>query len=539
MNATVARIHPDQPCIEGALSDPALTLEQLRTLDKVLWAVRCHDHVVLSEVPPAAAREIAGVVPAVLPEDLGAKQFREAHGTRLAYAAGAMAGGIASVDLVIALGRMGGLGFFGAGAVPLPGIEDAIRKIQDALPFEAYGFNLLHNAFEPRLELETAELYLKHQVRRVDAAAFMVLTPAIVMYRARGMRALPDGRVVAPNHVFAKVSRPEVAAQFFAPPPEALLRELVAAGKLQEKEARLAALLPVAEDVTAEADSGGHTDQRPLPVLLPLVLQERARAFAAHGYAARGVSIRVGAAGGIGEPSAAHAAFALGADYLMTGTINQACLEAGTSPLVKQLLAEADMADVAMAPAPDMFELGARVQVLKRGSLYAQRAQKLYDLYKLHPDFEAIPAAEREKVEKQILGRPFAEVWTDTERYWESRDPAKAEEGRRDGKARMALCFRWYLGMASRWASKGDEARRWDYQIWCGPAIGAFNRWTRGTDLEKPEHRDAASVGRALLSGTAALARREAAARAGVVPLPSAAEVARPGAGPGAPAARA
>lgn len=503
-------------------------LALLRTLDLALYAARQGDErVVLTEVPPAP-KAMAGYVPALLPRDLGSRSFREAHGVRFAYAAGAMAGGIASVEMVVSIGKAGGIGFFGAGGLPLEAIEDAIRRVQEALPAEAYGFNLLHNPFEPKVELATVELYLKHQVRRVDAAAYMSLTPAVVLFRAKGLRALPDGRVVGPNRLFAKISRPETAARFLSPPPDALLRELVAAGKLREDEARLAAQLPLAEDITAEADSGGHTDQRPLPVLLPLVQHERELAHQKHGWREKGVEIRVGAAGGIGEPLAAHAALSLGADYLMTGSINQACVEAGTSDAVKKLLADADMADVTLAPAPDMFEQGSKVQVLRRGTMFPQRAGKLFEVYKSWPDFESAPEADREKVEKQILRRPFAEVWADTEKYWQSREPAKAEEGRKNGKVRMALTFRWYLGMSSRWAAKGDPERRSDYQVWCGPAIGGLNRWTQGTSLEKPEARSVGALAEALLRGAAALARRDAAARAGVEELPTAFEVARP-----------
>ncbi len=44
----------------------------------------------------------------------------------------------------------------------------------------------------------------------------------------------------------------------------------------------------------------------------------------------------------------------------------------------------------------------------------------------------------------------------------------------------MALVFRWYLGQSSRWANAGEPTRKVDYQVWCGPAMGAFNEWTQG-----------------------------------------------------------
>lgn len=77
--------------------------------------------------------------------------------------------------------------------------------------------------------------------------------------------------------------------------------------------------------------------------------------------------IRVGAAGGIGTPEAAAAAFILGADFIVTGSINQCTVEAGTSEIVKDLLQEINVQDTEYAPAGDMFELGAKVQVLKKG----------------------------------------------------------------------------------------------------------------------------------------------------------------------------
>ena len=50
----------------------------------------------------------------------------------------------------------------------------------------------------------------------------------------------------------------------------------------------------MAQDLTAEADSGGHTDNRPLVTLLPSMLALRDRMQGKHEYAQR---LRVGAAG--------------------------------------------------------------------------------------------------------------------------------------------------------------------------------------------------------------------------------------------------
>jgi len=50
-----------------------------------------------------------------------------------------------------------------------------------------------------------------------------------------------------------------------------------------------------------------------------------------------------------------------------------------------------------MAPAGDMFEMGVKVQVLKRGTMFAMRAQKLYELYTRYSAWEDVPQQEREK----------------------------------------------------------------------------------------------------------------------------------------------
>ena len=72
-----------------------------------------------------------------------------------------------------------------------------------------------------------------------------------------------------------------------------------------------------------------------------------------------------------------------------------------------------------------------------------------------------------------------------------------------DPKYKMALVFRWYLGQSPVWANSGDASRKIDYQIWCGPAMGAFNEWVRGSFLEDVSQRKVVSVAYNLLFGAA------------------------------------
>lgn len=444
--------------------------------------------------------EIVATAPPLGPERLGSAAFLTAHGLRQAYMSGAMANGIASADMVIAMARAGLLGSYGAAGLLPEAIEKALIRFRDEIPGLPYACNLIHSPSEERLERTAVDLFLKYRVPCVEASAFLTLTPHIVRYRLAGLRAGGPHGVIAENKVIAKVSRPELAELFMRPAPEAMVRALVEEGAVTEEQARLSKLVPVAGDITVEADSGGHTDRRPLPALLPVIMRQRDAIMQEHGYPER---VRVGAAGGIGSPEAAAGAFAMGADYIVTGSVNQSCLEAGTSPRVKQMLAQAGIADFEMAPAADMFEMGVELQVLKHGTFFPMRAKQLYELYRAHDGIEEIPAAVRERVEKQIFRRPLDSVWEETVEYFTRRDPDQLARAADHPKRRAALIFRWYLGMASRWAKTGEADRAVDYQIWCGPAMGSFNAWVRGTYLAAPEHRRVADVARQIMTGAA------------------------------------
>jgi PfaD family protein len=460
---------------------------------------------------------LAGLLPPLYPEWLGERGFGAAHGVRFPYVAGEMANGIATTRMVTALARAGLLGFFGAAGLGADRVEAAVRELAGALgDGAAWGVNLIHSPAEPELEERVADLLLRHRVRRISASAFMDITPAVARVAATGLRVDRTGAIVRPVHVFAKVSRPEVAAKFLSPVPPALLAALVDRGRLSAGEAALAGRVPVAEDVTVEADSGGHTDNRPLAAVLPAILALRDELTARHGYQR---PVRVGAAGGLGCPLAVAGAFALGAGYVLTGSVNQLAVESGVSDDARTLLAAADLADVTMAPAADMFELGVQVQVLRRGTLYAMRAGRLYEAYRGHASIEALPASVRTALERDVLHATLDEIWAETSEFWRSRDPGQLARAGRDPRHRMALLFRWYLGKSSRWAIDGDTARRTDYQLWAGPALGAFNRWTAGSFLAEPAGRTVTQIALNLLEGAAVVTRAHQARTYGV-PVP-------------------
>mgnify|MGYP000232890758 CR=1 FL=1 len=84
---------------------------------------------------------------------------------------------------------------------------------------------------------------------------------------------------------------------------------------------------------------------------------------------------------------------------------------------------------------------------------------------------------------------------------------AELDKANANPKHKMALLFRAYLGQSSRWAIVGEAPRKMDYQIWCGPAMGAFNNWVKGTYLENYENRQAVDVAENIMEGAAYLYR--------------------------------
>ena len=444
-------------------------------------------------------------VPPLLPESLGNPVFMKAHGLRYPLVAGAMANGITSTDMVEAMGLAGMLGFFGAGGLSLDQIESAIIRLQSVMADHPFGFNLIHSPYDPSLEEATVDLYLRRKVRRVSAAAFLDLTLPLVRYRLTGLYRDENGRVVCPNQIVAKVSRTEVARKFLSPPPPKIVSALLEKNLITPEEAQLASSVPVADDLTAEADSGGHTDNRPALALLPTMLALRDELSGRYRYHR---PVCVGLGGGIATPASAAAAFAMGAAYVLTGSINQACIESGTSNTVRKMLAEAGQADVTMAPSADMFEMGVKVQVLKRGTMFPQRAAKLYDLFSRYESLEDLPPGEVQMLERNYFKRGIGDEWAQTQEFFRSRDPIQLSRAASDPHHKMALLFRSYLGQSSLWAKTGDPDRVIDYQIWCGPAIGAFNEWVRGSFLEKPDNRRVVTVSMNLLVGAAVLTRR-------------------------------
>lgn len=486
----------ETPIVDDAPSGTLVDTKTAATLAVVAAAKR----VEAADQGGVATANIAS--PQLDASTLGSAVFRHRFGLKYAYMAGAMYRGVASAELVIKMGQAGLLSFFGAGGLSPAKIEANLVRIQHELNAgQPYGMNLLANYEYPALEETVIDLYLKHGVKNIEAAAFMQMTPALIKFRLRGLRVNAQNEIVCDHRIVAKVSRPEVARAFMSPPPVAIVDKLLERGQITPEQAGLAQRIPVSHDICVEADSGGHTDGGIAAVMLPPLLRMRDEMQRTHHYAEL---ICMGLAGGIGGPEAAAAAFMLGADFVMTGSINQCTVEAGMSDDGKSMLQEIDIHDTEYAPAGDMFEIGAQVQVMKKSVFFPARANKLLSLYRHYDSLNDIPERTRNQLEKTFFKKTFDEIWQETSSYFESEglthEIAKAEA---NAKHKMALVFRWYFARCTRIALEGKGDDRVNYQIQTGPALGSFNQWVKGTELEPWTRRHVDHIAIKLMDSTA------------------------------------
>ena len=434
-------------------------------------------------------------------ESLGAGTFRAAYNIQYSYVSGSMYKGISSYEMVIRMGLGGMLGFFGTGGLDFSEIESGIQAIQSRLNGgESYGVNLIHSPGMPLLENASVDLFLSYGVKVLEASAFMQVTPAVVKYRLLGLRRDSNGVVHGDHRIIAKVSRPEVASAFLHPAPENIVNQLLASKQITEDQAMMAKEVPVANDICVEADSGGHTDMGIATVLVPTIKRLKDEICKAQNYQHL---VHLGAAGGIGTPEAAAAMFVLGADFIVTGSINQCTIESGASDEVKSLLQDINVQDTAYAPAGDMFEMGARVQVMKLGTFFPARANKLYELWKNHNSLEEIDAKTIKQIEAKYFKRSIDEVYAETKAFYLKVMPYEIEKAEKSPKHKMALIFRWYFIHSNRVARAGDDSERINYQVHTGPALGAFNQWVKGTELEDWRNRQVDEIGLKIMQETA------------------------------------
>lgn len=429
---------------------------------------------------------------------LGCKEFKQRHGIKYAYITGGMYHGIASKELVTAMANSNFMGYFGAGGLSLNKIEEAIQYFQNNIAGSNYGINILYNHIVSAKESSIIELLLKYEVRSIEAASFANVTPEIVKYRLKGISRTSNGSIQTANNLLAKVSRIGIAKQFMSPPPQYIIEQLLDNRDITDTEAQLAPYIPVANEVCVEAESAGHTDRRASNIVFPSIRSLRDKLSKYYQYDEK---ICIGTAGGIGTPSAIAAAFIMGADFILTGSINQCTLESGAHLLVKELLGKMGPEDTDFTPTGDMLESDAKIQVLRKGMLFPARAKKLHEIYHKYNSLDELSKEEQKNIRNKIFkGKSFDEIFDEAKQYFSEKLIQEAEN---NPKAKMGLIFKVYFYRSIKNAYTGIKSEKTDFQIHTGSALGAFNEYVAGTELENMSNRSTPIIGTKLMEEAA------------------------------------
>ncbi|MDY0133213.1 MAG: PfaD family polyunsaturated fatty acid/polyketide biosynthesis protein [Desulforegulaceae bacterium] len=428
------------------------------------------------------------------------RKFMERFNLSYPYIAGAMAKGISSVKMVKEFSKNGFMADFGSAGLS----NEDILKTADILKSKCkrFSINIINIPGNQENELKLLKNLVLKKINIITAGAYIRMTPGLVYFRVKGVKK-ENGKIIVPNKIIAKISRKEIAKTFMSPPPEKILKKLLKEKLISENEAELAKEIPISSDIICEADSGGHTDNQPAICLFPEIyyLKEKFQ----KNYP--DIPIYLGLGGGISTPQSVLSAFSMGADFVVTGSINQSCIEAQTSDIVKEMLSNANQGDFGLAPSADTFESGGKVQVLKAKSMFVLRAKLLEKIYNESSSIGDIQKKDLDYLESKIFKHSLNKEWELTKKHFNKINPSIIEKAENNPKKKLALIFKSYLGQSSWWAIKGVEDRKDDFQIWSGPSMAAFNTFAKNTKFENFKNRSAPEIAKALLEGAGVLSR--------------------------------
>lgn len=424
----------------------------------------------------------------------GNNEFMKEYGLRYAYAAGPMEAGITTKEMVERCAEAGLLGIYATNTLPYEQITHDVKYLTDRLGSKYFGVAVSPDWSDSLREEAIIDILCRHRVRMVQFSRYINVSNTIVRYKANGLSSEGRQESGCENKVMIKLSRPEVAAVFARPAPEEMIRELLQVGEITDEQAERLRKMPIADDICVESNSAGRTDNASTLATFPAIAAMVAEISRQYHYHKR---IRVGCAGSIGNPEAVAALFTLGADFVMTGSINQCTVEAGTSKLIKKVLQEIEIQDTEYIPAGDNYDYNTKIQVAKKGVLFAVRANKLYETYKMYNSISELNPELKEQIEENYFNKTFESVF---DMIRPSLSEVQLRRLEKLPKYKMALIFNWYYlqGMAD--AINGNESNMLNALIYCSVAMGAFNSYVKNTELEQWENRHIDVIGIKLMN---------------------------------------
>lgn len=420
-------------------------------------------------------------------------KFNIEYGLKYPYLAGGMERGISSKEMVVKCGKDNILSFLGTKRMDIEKVKQSIIYIKERLSKgEPFGVNITYDSFDTELAPKVIDLCLEYNVKNVEVSGYYDIPNYIIRYKLKNIKQ-EKNKVICDNKVFLKVDRLSDIDRWIGTISEKVLNSLLEDNFITNEEKMLSKCISIIDALTIKCEVGGNQNRNDILNTLPMAIKIRDSQVKEHSY---DNNIYVGASGNIGTPEAVAIAFILGADYVVTGSINQCSVEADCSDSIKDLLQQARIEDTIYVPDAEKFEIGGKVQVLKRGVMFPSRANKLYELYKYYDSYYQIDEKSRKHIEKNYFMKTFNEYYEECKKSLSSE---KIDIIEKDEKKKMALVFKTYLMEAALYGQKGIEEQRMNFEIYCSPALGAFNEYCKGGELDNWRKRSVTKIAEALM----------------------------------------
>lgn len=420
---------------------------------------------------------------------LGSDEFKHDYGLQYAYAVGPMESGITTKEMVARCAKAGLLGIYASNNLSSKRIEEDVNDLTQQLGSIPFGVALSPDYIDLKREETIVSILCKYDVKMVQASYYINVSKQLVKYKAKGLTVDDQGKINHGHKIMAKLSRPEVVEEFLKPAADSMIEELLQEGEITNEQAQLLKKVPMVDSICVESNSAGRTDSASMLATFPAIARMVERLSNQYHYDKK---VSVGCSGSIGSPEAIVALFALGADFVMTGSINQCTVESGTSNLVKKILQEMDIQGTEYIPSGDDFDYNSKMQVVKRGVLFPVRANKLSEVYKLYGSIAAIDSDVKKKIEEHYFKHTMEEVF---DMIRPSLNQTQINRLERSPKYKMALIFQWYYKKGFEDAIQGKEDNVVNLLIYSSVAMGAFNAYVKNTELEQWGNRHVDEIG--------------------------------------------
>lgn len=420
-------------------------------------------------------------------------KFNIEYDLKYPYLVGGIERGITSKEMVVKCGKHNILSFLGTKRMNIEKIRESIVYIKKHLTNgEAFGVNITYDPLDTELASKVVDLCFEYDVKNIELCGYHYMPKYIIRYKFNNLK-YKNNKVICNNKIFLKTDRLNDLEQLMEPASEEVLESLTKERLITDAEKRLLKNVSVIDALTISCESGGNMYKSNILNVLPTAINIRDSKVKEQGY---DNNIYIGVAGDIGTPESVAIMFLLGADYIVTDSINQCSIESSLSDLTKDLLQQAGIEDTIYVPDADNFEIGAKIPVLKRGVMFPSRANKLYDLYRYYNSYYQIDKKLREHIEKNYFRKTFDEYYEECKR---NEPIEKIDIIEKDEKKKMALVFKQYLIEAASYGQEGLEEEKMNFSIYCSPALGAFNKYCNGGEMENWRNRSITKIAEILM----------------------------------------